>query len=51
MKQLFSILIARVLSATAVMADGVMSLAGSEWGLGPDATNGVMVKFEPDGKV
>jgi heat shock protein HslJ len=51
MKQLFPILLAGVFSATAAMADGVMSLAGSEWGLGPDATNGVMIKFEPEGKV
>ena len=30
-------------------ADGVMSLAGSEWGEGQD--DGVMVKFEPGNKV
>jgi heat shock protein HslJ len=51
MKQLFCILLAGVLTVTAVMADGVMSLAGSEWGLGPDAAKGVTVKFEPGGKV
>jgi len=51
MKQLLPILLACVLTSTVVMADGVLSLAGSEWGLGSDDKNGVMVKFEPEGKV
>ncbi len=51
MKYFAPIFLASVLAFTAVMADGVMSLAGSEWGLGSDDKNGVMVKFEPEGKV
>lgn len=51
MKHFFSILLASALTVTVVMADGIMSLAGSEWGLGSDDKNGVMVKFEPEGKV
>ncbi len=35
--------------ASAAQADGVMSLAGSEWGDGQG--DGVMVKFEPGNKV
>jgi hypothetical protein len=37
------------LYATAALADGVMSLVGSEWGEGQG--DGVMVKFEPGNKV
>jgi heat shock protein HslJ len=51
MKHFFSTLLASAFVVSAVMADGVMSLQGSEWGLGPDDKNGVMVKFEPEGKV
>jgi hypothetical protein len=50
-KHLLPVLFASTLTVTAVMADGVMLLAGSEWGLGPDDKNGVVVKFEADGKV
>lgn len=51
MKHLHPILLASVFAVTAAMADGVMALQGSEWGLGADDQNGVMVKFEPEGKV
>ncbi len=51
MRHFLPFLFASALTVTAVMADGVMSLAGSEWGLGGDDSNGVVVKFEADGKV
>jgi heat shock protein HslJ len=51
MKHLHPILLASVFTVTAAMADGVMALQGSEWGLGADDQNGVVVKFEPEGKV
>ncbi len=51
MKHLHPILLASAFTVTAAMADGVMALQGSEWGLGADDQNGVVVKFEPEGKV
>jgi heat shock protein HslJ len=51
MKHALPIFFASVLTITAVLANGVMALGGSEWGLGADDSNGVMVKFEADGRV
>ncbi len=49
MKHLFSSLLAITLFATASLADGVMSLGGSEWGEGQDSK--VVIQFSADGKV
>jgi heat shock protein HslJ len=51
MKHILPVLFASALTISSVMADGVMSLAGSEWGLGPDDKNGVTVSFAADGRV
>jgi hypothetical protein len=51
MKKTVPVLFAITVSLLPAMADGVMSLSGSEWGLGDDGTNGVVVTFASDGRV